>query len=130
MTKPYYQDNQQRQAVCVWCGSPLPKRRRKYCSDDCADKYFVHNIQPLWWNNATIIALERAGHKCEECQSQEKLEVHHIEALEPFEPRWNSPKNRQENLKVLCRLCHEDAHRKLPNRKVIPKEQMVMELGV
>jgi len=114
--------------ACLCCGKSLPKRRRKYCSDECANEYFIHKIEPLWWNNARRIALERAGYKCEECESQEGLEVHHIEPLEPFEPRWNSPKNRQDNLKVLCSNCHEDVHRKLPsNKKIIPKEQMRME---
>ena len=115
--------------ICLWCGKPLPKRRRKYCSDECADEYFVHEIKPLWWQCARAMALERANKQCEECQSQERLKVHHIEALDLWEDRWNSPKNRQDNLKVLCRACHDDAHRKHPKRAVIAKEQTVMELS-
>lgn len=112
----------------MWCSKPLPKRRRKYCSDECGDEYFTHYIEPLWRDNATKMALKWAGYKCEECGSNEKLEVHHIEKLGESEPRWNSPKNRQDNLKVLCRSCHENAHRMYPaSLKIILKEQMVMD---
>jgi 5-methylcytosine-specific restriction endonuclease McrA len=114
--------------TCLWCGGKLPKRRRKYCCDDCAHLYFINKIAPLWWSNAREVALERAGNKCEECGGTEKLEVHHIELLSPGESYHNSPKNKQDNLKVLCRQCHEKAHH--PNAgkhlKEIPKEQMVM----
>jgi len=117
---------------CLWCGKPLPKRRRKYCSDECAYEYSIHNIKPLWWQCARAVALERADYKCEKCERAGRLEVHHIEPLARFEDRWNSPKNRQDNLMVLCCACHEDAHRKLPKKGqkgMIPKEQTVMELS-
>jgi 5-methylcytosine-specific restriction endonuclease McrA len=116
---------------CLWCGGELPKHRRKYCCDEHANLYFIHYISPLWWNNARRMALERAGYKCENCGSAERLEVHHKEALECFESRHNSPKNRQDNLKVLCRPCHEKEHHPNAGKKAVkqpPKEQIAMEL--
>jgi len=96
---------------CLWCNKPLPKYRRKYCSDDCSYEYFIHHIAPLWWINATKIALERADYRCEQCGSAENLEVHHIIKLEKYETRHNNIKNSQDNLKVLCKRCHTLAHR-------------------
>lgn len=48
-------------------------------------------------------ALERAGYRCEECGSGSDLEVHHLtyERLGCELP---------EDLRVLCRRCHETAH--------------------
>jgi len=99
--------------ICLWCSKPLPKYRRKYCSDDCSDAYFRHHIAPLWWSNARMIALERAGNKCEHCGDIANLEVHHIiPLLNPDGDRHNSPLNKQTNLKVLCRACHNRVHSK------------------
>lgn len=99
--------------LCLWCQQPLPKRRRKYCSDACADEYFTHLIRPLWWVNARQMALKRSGHRCEQCGAVQHLEAHHIVPLRPGEIRSGSPANVQSNLKVLCRACHEKAHHPL-----------------
>lgn len=95
-------------AECLWCHNPLPKRRRKYCCDECGEQYFRHNIAPLWWNVAKKMARERAGEKCEKCGSNSRLEVHHKEKV--VGNYQNNPANRQENLIVLCRPCHKKAH--------------------
>jgi len=75
------------------------------------------------------MALARANYACEKCGARGWLEVHHIIPLERYESRHNSPKNKQDNLKVLCRNCHEKAHHPnahIPKDKQIPKEQMAM----
>jgi len=117
---------------CLWCGNSLPKRRRKYCSDDCGNKYFVSYISPLWWDNARKMALERAENKCEECGNTKWLEVHHIEPLKIWEVRHNNTMNKQENLRVLCRECHEKTHHPIAYRKKIkdlsPPNQGILEL--
>ena len=112
--------------VCIWCNKSLPKRRRKYCSDECSHQYFVNVIAPLWWVHAVAMALKRADYKCEECGSMEKLEVHHIIPLEHYEDRFKSEKNNQDNLKVLCRPCHEIAHHGVKVLRTIPKEQLAL----
>lgn len=95
---------------CEYCGNPLPKGRRKFCSDECQQKNFQEKIAPLWWPNACAMALERAGNRCEECGSTSDLQVHHKDPLFG-EQRFNNPKNRLDNLLVLCRECHWKKHR-------------------
>jgi len=78
----------------------------------------------------------RARDRCEgtledgnRCPATTRLEVHHRIPLEAGEPRHKSPKNRLDNLKVLCKACHEKAHhpfKGVPKKKRIPKEQMAL----
>lgn len=60
---------------CAWCGTDLPKRRRRWCSDAC-DNEFGRNHA---WNAARPAALRRDDHRCtrEGCDSRLKLEVNH-----------------------------------------------------
>ena len=117
--------------VCLWCPKELPKKRRKYCSDECAHQFFINKIAPLWWSNARKVALERTNNKCEKCGASEKIEVHHKEHL--IGNYHNNPLNRQENLQVLCRDCHEKVHHPIlyrtKLRDTISKNQSVMKLG-
>lgn len=98
------------QKSCLYCAAPLPKGRRKYCSDRCSLSYFQEKIKPFWWNRAKATALRRAGDRCEDCSSRDHLEVHHLVPLAPGEARWNSPKKVQSNLIVLCRRHHNQTH--------------------
>ena len=116
--------------VCLWCGEPVPKGRRKYCDDWHGFYYWRKYLQPLLWINARYLALDRAGRACEKCGAVGDLEVHHIVPLERFEPRHNSPKNAQENLQVLCRPCHELTHHPKPCAKAMLGGQLAMELNV
>ncbi|MDD5338205.1 MAG: HNH endonuclease [Dehalococcoidales bacterium] len=112
--------------LCIYCGKELPSKRRKYCSDECSQKYFQEFILPLWWKNAREAALRRAEYKCEQCGAKDKLEVHHKIKLPDPNHRHNHPLNRQDNLVVLCRTCHENTHR---GEKKIPVQQLRMVLG-
>jgi len=47
----------------------------------------------------------RADGRCEECGIRAKLDPHHIRYC-----RWGEF-DPPENLRMLCRKCHEDAHR-------------------
>lgn len=109
---------------CLWCGNPLPKRRRKYCCDDCNYKYWQKYIAWRFWNVARNLALERDNFKCQDCGGRGSLEVHHIIRLEPGEDRWKSDKNAQENLVTLCCPCHELRHHpKLAEQQLEPSCQ-------
>ena len=59
------------------------------------------------WTAARKQALDAAGWRCSRCGRAGKLEVHHATPLddggEPYAP---------ENLEVLCKPCHFDAHRR------------------
>jgi 5-methylcytosine-specific restriction endonuclease McrA len=79
------------------------------------------------------MALARANYQCEVdgCGRRDGLEVHHKIPLEGGESRHNSPKNAQDNLRVLCRKHHEKAHHPnagQPKIAEIPKEQLILEL--
>ena len=127
--------------LCWCCGDPLPKGRRRYCSDDCGQVYFEVCIAPLWWVNARKLALKRANYRCEACGTQDtKLEVHHInklvdsswnssEGYKRGDARWNSPKNAQENLQVLCRACHEKAHHPMKPRPTLERIKEAQGVG-
>jgi hypothetical protein len=54
---------------------------------------------------AVAEALRRASGRCEQCQESRQTEPHHVRycAWGQFDP--------PENLLMLCRSCHEDAHR-------------------
>ncbi len=133
MAKPHRSDPHLRMAhtskCCIWCGKPLPKYKRKYCSWECNDKYYAYIIHPEFWNVAKAVALDEANHKCEECGATANLEVHHIEPLEHLEERFNSPKNNQANLRVLCRGCHKKTHVLLRSKAKSPAKQKMMEFN-
>lgn len=120
--------------LCAQCQKPLPKGRRKYCSDECSYDYWKYHYGILWWNVAKGIALERAGRKCEVCGAgmmDVNLEVHHIEKLDRGEDYHNSPKNQQDNLRVLCRQCHEEMHHShIKSIHAAAKAQTVMQLDI
>jgi hypothetical protein len=53
-------------------------------------------------------ALKKAEYKCEDCNKESNLCVHHIQRMNPDNPNYNE----LSNLKVLCRSCHMSFHRK------------------
>lgn len=60
---------------------------------------------PRWFAFRQFIFAVR-GHKCEDCGSTERLQVHHIaykRGLLPWEYTCN-------DVKVLCRDCHKKVH--------------------
>lgn len=116
---------------CWWCGGKFPdSRHRRYCSSDCSIEYYRH----YFWAGAVKWALERAGNKCQECDSDgitpgyfTSLEVHHRDPLNN-DTRFINIKNRPENLIVLCRKCHGKSHTKDIYDKAKEKGQAIMEL--
>lgn len=71
--------------------------------DDWRARYnqYIHSPE---WDGKRRRALARAGHKCENCGSTERLEVHHLN----YE---RLTREKASDLKVLCDSCHEDADR-------------------
>lgn len=49
--------------TCHWCGGELPKRRSRWCSDECSNAYGNNH----WWTPARAAALARDGYRCTEC---------------------------------------------------------------
>jgi len=128
--------------VCVMCGGELPKRRRIYCSEECAERY-VHLFS---WGEAQRDALKRAHWRCQICGVSNdglfkigvklldwddnsiyilyRLEVHHIIPLSGADRAWH-PLNVPWNLLVLCHDCHVYVHSK---DYILGCSQEVMEL--
>lgn len=73
--------------TCGWCGEALPKRRRRWCSDECADVMWrMHS-----WGSARVVALKRDDHRCVRCGNSpdwpEGLAwLHFLEAVCPRPP--------------------------------------------
>lgn len=57
-----------------------------------------------WWQQRNA-AMERDGHRCQKCNENATLEVHHIEAYRLFKGNWEKA-NHLSNLITLCRQCH------------------------
>jgi 5-methylcytosine-specific restriction endonuclease McrA len=106
--------------VCIECGSPLPSRRRSYCSDACKnakwDRYWnqvrrncrtIKGDRTVSWGFFVKIQL-RKHPICARCGETKNLEVHHIIALK------SGGTNEAKNLITLCHSCHRAQHRTTP----------------
>lgn len=113
--------------VCWYCGADLPKRKRRWCSDACRDKYWE-----TWnWRFASSACLSRNNGACQNCgltvdelaqqyrqRFQAKfadyrlcsLEVHHIVPIDGEDRTWHKL-NEPANLLCLCHACHMEVHR-------------------
>lgn len=72
---------------------------------------YAEYLQTAHWQRVRTLALEQAGHTCDLCGRDDRLEVHHrtYERV-GFE--------RQSDLIVLCHDCHRDFHRSLLLRAI------------
>ena len=89
--------------LCPWpdCLKSLPKYRRRWCSDECGER-FENNHS---WVFVRHEALKRDEYKCVKCGSQEYLEVNHLTPRRGHGYKsgcWNH----LEGLETLCRVCH------------------------
>ena len=57
------------------------------------------------WEAARHAAIERAGHRCQECGLARPLAVHHVRALHLGGAAYDPA-----NLRALCKTCHYVAH--------------------
>jgi hypothetical protein len=67
------------------------------------DEYRKQYLRSPHWRETRERALERAGHRCQVCNSEQRLDVHHrtYERIGAEEPG---------DLTVLCRRCHDLFH--------------------
>lgn len=66
-----------------------------------AKERYQQYLQSDWWRWRRGIAILRAHGRCEKCQREDHLEVHHRN----YERRG---RERHEDLQVLCAVCHGD----------------------
>lgn len=94
---------------CVVCEGELPRGRRKYCSDGCADKFYEENTMD--WNRIRDKIINRDKRTCQKCghhsSSGYGLCVHHIKHVK------NNPELefQHDNLITLCPDCHKKEHK-------------------
>lgn len=79
---------------------------------------------PLWYKQRTR-AIERDGHQCVVCESEENLEVHHVTPrrfvyYHPF-LSWENV-NKLENLVTMCKTHHKQAEQNSEFDKHYPEE--------
>ena len=88
---------------CAYCGGPLPKGRRLYCSRECSWKFIedprYHRRLLLWTRIRAEVLWE---HKtCQICGVNPSSEVDHIQEI----ARGGDPFIKS-NLQAVCSLCH------------------------
>lgn len=88
---------------CHGCGSPLPKGRRKWCSDKCRLD-FVKNHR--WTSAKRAMKAAAARYLCARCGKLEtKVEVNHIVPCLGKHDQWGCH-HHLSNLEVVCVPCH------------------------
>jgi 5-methylcytosine-specific restriction endonuclease McrA len=93
---------------CVWCKVTfLSKHGASYCGDLCRSR-----ARGSEYRRNRKLAMWRDGGVCTVCQSDEALECHHICHLA------NGGSNSVDNLTVLCRTHHLEAHGKKSRKGV------------
>ena len=106
---------------CVLCGAVLPKFKRKYCSDECFDKWFC-TIAIKDWDKVRSIALKRDHYICQRCGLKQdcyhRMEAHHIIPIYMGGEEFNL-----ENCITLCHTCHVEVHREIVIEAKIPETQ-------
>ena len=60
-------------------------------------------LKTEWWQQRRVKALARAEHRCQVCNSDKRLEIHH----RTYERLGHE---RDADLVVLCRTCHQLFH--------------------
>ena len=115
---------------CVICGGKLPKYKRKYCSDECFNKWYG-NLGIKDWNKVKEVVLKRDNYVCQDCGTKRYinnpdtyLEVHHIKPIE-----YGGDEFGLKNCITLCHKCHVRRHQFL-RKKSQPKLTKFMEVGI
>jgi len=83
-------------AHCEQCKRRRPKQQATH----------AHVYNDSRWKALRVTALERDGHRCQQCGSYDRLVVHHIVEVSS-RPNLAFELN---NLQVLCRRCHRGEH--------------------
>jgi len=101
---------------CVICGKKLSGRRRKYCTDECYEQWYVKNIKKDF-NLLRRMVKKRDDYKCKECGVSDydintELEVHHIIPIKDGGEEFNI-----NNCITLCKKCHKKKHQKVKQVK-------------
>lgn len=115
---------------CGWCGTLLPRRRRRWCAPACGDDFWRNH----WWPMARRAAKRRDRWRCVRCdhapakrpagggstlrawrsaRRKDHLEVNHRMACLGRHASL-SCSHHLDNLETLCVPCHAEHTRSLP----------------
>jgi 5-methylcytosine-specific restriction endonuclease McrA len=64
-------------------------------------------LKTSYWRNVRKLVLDRDGHKCTKCNSEEILHIHHL----TYKNHFNELEH-LEDLITLCKKCHRALHKK------------------
>lgn len=110
--------NEQGQKLCLSCGNVLGSRKRKYCSDKCAAKYFREH----YWSQMKDYILKVQDYVCQKCGATPPLnEQGYLEWTEDHSNRdyfdyvvdhrvpiaLGGGEFDESNLQVLCGPCNK-----------------------
>lgn len=87
---------------CDWCGTVLPPRRRRWCSDACSKAIGREH----YWATARKAALHRDKSACVRCGDRPlHPEVNHITPILGRHAEWGCH-HHIDGLETLCHPCH------------------------
>jgi len=84
---------------------------------------YAEYLKTAHWQRVRALALEQAGHVCDLCGHDDRLEVHH----RTYE---RVGMERQSDLIVLCYDCHRDFHRAILLRAIRATEHAPLAVTV
>lgn len=119
--------------TCCWCGTtPLPKRRRNWCSAKCVDEYLA--LCPTGPKGYVRQTLLRDQGKCVACQApghipwppKARRETSHLPThqVDHIIPVIEGGSNESANLRTLCEACHKIETAKLAKRRAEAKRAL------
>ena len=107
----FYHESKKIIKTCLICNNhfklnPWASSSYRFCSSICKSKEDQKRKNGRNYRNGAalyrVISREAWGERCHVCQSEEKIEVHHIDR--------DRNNNTQANLRPLCSKCHHAIH--------------------
>ena len=84
---------------------------------------FAWIYQSKRWLALRARIFHERGEQCEECYSIGECQLHHIKPVSLGGDIWN-----ESNLRIVCRSCHLEAHRKIEAEKLPDWQRRLYEL--
>lgn len=114
--------NDESKLICLNCNKLLPKRKRKYCSNECRDEWTAKHYH-RWMRSKLIVDREN---KCDGCKKEfpsDELILDHITPIACGGLEFDKG-----NLQILCKYCNKIKtkrdHRKIA--EVRHKEKIII----
>lgn len=113
------------EGACEWCGSPLPKRRKSCCCEECTLNFYNATCAVMYANTGSAGGyrnhiFRRDNYTCQKCgtfhglinengiplpTTDGLLDIHHKD------PVSQGGTDNPDNLTTWCRYCHKEWHK-------------------